>query len=210
MARALQMSLAMTRPHRSTRGFTLVELMVVVVIVAILAVLAVVGYRALVTSAHTSEATGMVGSIRTAQEAYHAETQTYVSTTTGGLAGSPPTGLYPTQNSPPGQWKTGWGGGLGGACPALPGASINCWGALPIHVDSAVMFGYATVGGTAGTATYPSLPTINGASITTPTGVPPMDWYFIGAYGDVNGNGVVSSVIAQSFTNDIFIDKEGE
>src|ERR1700722_20113638 len=71
----------MSRRRRTTRGFTLVEMMIVVAIVSVLAMLAVVGYRKLIMSAHTTEATQMVQSIRTAQEAYHAETQTYVSTT---------------------------------------------------------------------------------------------------------------------------------
>jgi type IV pilus assembly protein PilA len=203
MAHSLQTTPHMTLRQRAKRAFTLVELMIVIVIVAVLALLAVVGYRALVLSAHSAEATQMIQSIRTAQEAYHAETQTYVSTST-----SLTTGLYP--NTLPSNVKTGWGAGItGGACPALPGQSLNCWSALPLHVDSAVMFGYATIGGVAGSVSFPSVPTINGQSVTLPTAAP-MDWYFISAMGDVNANGVFCTVIGTSFTNDLFIDKEGE
>jgi len=203
MAHSLHPTQHMTLRQRAKRAFTLVELMIVIVIVSILALLAVVGYRALVLSAHSAEATQMIQSIRTAQEAYHAETQTYVSTST-----SLTTGLYP--NTTPSNVKTGWGAGItGGACPALPGASLNCWSALPLHVDSAVMFGYATMGGVAGNITFPAIPMINNQSITLPTAAP-MDWYFISAIGDVNANGINCTVIGTSFTNDLFIDKEGE
>jgi type IV pilus assembly protein PilA len=202
MARMLLPTPIVTRRFRSRRGFTLIEMMIVIVIVGILAVLAVVGYRKLILTAHTSEATSMIQSIRTAQEAYHAETQTYVSTST-----SPTATLYPA--AVPGAFKTGWGAGITGVCPALPAAAVTCWSALPIHVDSAVMYGYATTGGVAGNVGFPPLPTINGAPITLPT-VAPADWYFIGAMGDVDGNSVFTTVIGSSFTNDLFIDKEGE
>ncbi len=75
MARALQKTGSVT--SRGSRGFTLVELMIVVAIVGILATLAVVGYRKLIQSSHVSEATGMVQNIRVAQEGYHSETQQY-------------------------------------------------------------------------------------------------------------------------------------
>jgi hypothetical protein len=71
------------------------------------------------------------------------------------------------------------------------------------------MFGYGTIGGVAGNLGFPSLPTINGATITVPTAAP-ADWYFISAMGDVDANGVYCTVIGTSFTNDLFVDKEGE
>ena len=204
MARSLQTDVPVTRRHRArSRAFTLVELMIVVVIVGVLAMLALVGYRKLVLSSHSTEATMMIQSIRTAQESYHAEAQTYVSTAASLTAGP---GLYP--NTAPSNMKTAWGAGISGPCtPPVP--SLNCWSALPIHVDSAVMYGYATIGGQAGNLGFPAVPTINGSAITLPAAAP-MDWYFISAVGDVDNNGVQSTVIGTSFTNDLFIDKEGE
>ena len=75
MARALHKTHSVT--PRGSRGFTLIEMMIVVAIVGILATLAVVGYRKLIQSSHVSEATGMVQNIRVAQEGYHSETQQY-------------------------------------------------------------------------------------------------------------------------------------
>jgi type II secretory pathway pseudopilin PulG len=183
-------------------------MMIVVAIVSILGLLAVVGYRKLVLSAHTAEATQMVSSIRVAQEAYHAETQTYVSTTTS-LA-SPIPNLYPqiAFGAVPNNTKYGWGSGASGTC-TPPTASVNCWSALPIHIDSAVMYGYATVGGVAGSTSFPALTPIGGVAITLPTSAP-SDWYFIGAQGDVNNNGIFCTVIGTSFTNDLFVDRDGE
>ncbi len=203
MARPLQTSGLMWRGRQARRAFTLVELMIVVAIVSVLAMLAVVGYSKLVGSAHTSEATQMIQSIRTAQEAYHAETQTYVSTSAT-LTG----GLYP--NAAPSNIKTSWGGPIITGSPCNPPApSLGCWAALPIHVDAALMFGYATIGGVAGNLGFPAVPLINGAAITLPTATP-SDWYFISAIGDYNANGIQCTVIGTSFTNDLFINNDGE
>jgi type IV pilus assembly protein PilA len=189
------------------RAFTLAELMVVIAIVAVLAVIAVVSYRKLVLSSHTAEATEMIQSIRSAQEAYHAETQQYANisncfTDTGGC-------LYP--NGAPGSFKTGWGAACAGSqCnTTAQGGPANGWLDLPVHVDGPVMYGYWTSAGAAGTNSNPSSWMINGASTTLPTTVP-TDWFEVGAGGDVNGNGVYSHLYTGSWTNDILIDNEGE
>src|SRR5277367_4008948 len=122
MAQALQKGAHVTR--RASRGFTLVEMMIVVAIVGVLATLAVVGYRKLVQSSHVSEATGMVQNIRVAQEGYHSETQQYANVSTSLVAYYP---AAPTYGN-----FTNWGGACGGACTAV------LWSALPVHVDGPV------------------------------------------------------------------------
>jgi len=173
------------------RGFTLVEMMIVVAIVGILAVLAVVGYRRMIVNSHTSEATHLVSAIRVAQEAYHAETQTYASPSSG-LA---PPALYPIAT--PTNSKTGWGG----ACGWCGGAQT--WQALPVHSDGAVMYGYATMGGPAPNVTVVA-PACNATAMLTLPVTSPTDWYVVTAFGDTDANGKYSCVIGDSWTNDIF------
>jgi type IV pilus assembly protein PilA len=194
MARALHKTLHVTT--RGTRGFTLVEMMIVVAIVGILAVLAVVGYRKLIQSSHVSEATGMVQNIRVAQEGYHSETQQYANVSNAINA------YYPA--APQYQVVTAWGGPCGN-CASVP------WSALPVHVDGPVLFGYATIANLAGVAPQPSSVTVNGTALVFPP-APTTDWYIIAAEADLDGNNVEpynTHVYATSWTNQIFVDHEG-
>jgi type IV pilus assembly protein PilA len=193
MARALQKGPDVTA--RGSKGFTLVEMMIVVAIVGVLAILAVAGYRQLIRSSHISEATGMVQSIRVAQEAYHSETQQYASVS------SSLTDYYP--NAPAYGVSTAWGGPCSN-CPFVQ------WSALPVHVDGPVMFGYATVAGLAGAA--PPAVTVNGAVLGLPA-VPTTDWYIIAASGDLDGNPTEPNnthVYTTSWSNQVWVDREGQ
>ena len=68
----------MTRWSRS-KGFTLIELMIVVAIIAILAAIAIPNYLRYAMKSKTAEATTNLGAIRTGETAYYAENDVYKS-----------------------------------------------------------------------------------------------------------------------------------
>jgi len=190
--------LVVVRRASETRGFTLVEMMIVVVIVGVLAALAVVGYRKLVQSSHISEAQQMVQDIRVAQESYHSETQQYADISTGLYA------YYPSQ-SPNGRTVTAWGAACTGCATGMD------WSMLPLHVDGPVLFGYATVAGAANTTPAsvgaPAQVTVNGQNMVFPS-PSPVDWFIVSAGCDLNNDGTVGThVYTTSWTNQVFVDE---
>lgn len=177
---------------RHGHGFTLIELMVVVVIVGVLATLAVVGYRKLVQSSHTTEATHMVQSIRVAQESYHAEAGGYAD-----ISSNLTSDLCPKHTA--GATKVAWDTTCGGG-------ATGTWAVLPVHSDGPVLFGYGTKGGRSGDA-YPAVPTeIKGSLSGNATG----DFYVVAARGDVDNNGTYCAVVGYSWTNELSVANDGE
>jgi len=81
--------------RRRSKGFTLIELMIVVAIIAILAAIAIPQYKKFQLKAKTSEAKTNLDAIRTCEEAYAAENDYYV------VAPAAPTGN-------PGSTKKAW------------------------------------------------------------------------------------------------------
>ena len=68
----------MMRKLRSTKGFTLVELMIVVAIIGILAAIAIPNFLNFRLKAKTSEAKSNLGGIRSTEVAYFAEWNIYI------------------------------------------------------------------------------------------------------------------------------------
>ena len=71
---------------RSTRGFTLIEILVVVAIVGILAAIALPSYTAYVMRAKISEATSTLADLRMRAEKYFADNRSYQPTPPAGTA----------------------------------------------------------------------------------------------------------------------------
>jgi len=64
--------------RKRSKGFTLIELMIVVAIIAILAAIAIPQYKKFQLKAKTAEAKTNLGAIRTCEEAYAAEHDLYI------------------------------------------------------------------------------------------------------------------------------------
>jgi type IV pilus assembly protein PilE len=189
---------------RRSRGFTLIELMIVVAIVSVLSMLAVVGYRKLIQTSHVTEATGMVQNIRVAQEAYHSETQQYAALSADVNLGVAVSDYYPGQ--PVYGQVTAWG------APQAAGTAVT-WSQMPVQVDGPVMFGYVSICGAAGTTPNNGSPLpLDGTSTLTFTSAP-ADWYIIQAEADLDnipGFSTDTVVYGVSMTNQIFVVREGQ
>lgn len=72
----------------SSRGFTIVELLVVIVVIGILAAITVVSYTGITTKANKAAAIQNSSSVMTAADAYFAENQAYPTTPANLSAGT--------------------------------------------------------------------------------------------------------------------------
>jgi prepilin-type N-terminal cleavage/methylation domain-containing protein len=184
------------KARHGASGFTLVELMAVVAVVAILATLATYSVRKYILVSKTSEATEMIGAIKTAQEQYRAETFTYKDIS-GVNALSDYSTFYPS-TTPLKRQKMAWGAGTN--------AVANAWRELGVSPSAPVMYIYGCAAGPGSMA--PAAPGITiGNYPSAATGQP---WYLIKAVADLDGNGSVGTFVGTSFTAEIFHDKDEE
>jgi len=188
---------------RRSRGFTLIEAMVVVVVIGILSMLAVVAYRRWIRTSYVAEAQDMVSNIRTAEEAFVSENGTYLDVS-GGLGA---THTYPLQA--PGASMTAWGGPCGWCKNPTAG-----WSTLAVQSTAPVIFGYSVI---ANDATPPEPPSsrvgtikVNGKTLDYSAMNNGATWYFIEADANISGdNASFTHVYGMSGTNTIYVDGEG-
>lgn len=180
---------------RSSRGFTLVELLITVAMVGVLSALGLVGYRKYVHSAQSNEARAVIGMLRGGEESYKAEFLVYLGPS------SSLTDYYP--NKTPNDSRMNW---------VQPGDArytdpVKGWALLNVGSDSVVRFGYACVSGLGASPTAPSALASPPAMPVLPAGVP---WYTIQAINDHNANGVYAVFASTSVTSQILSQNEFE
>ena len=180
--------------HRAERGFTLVELLVVVAMVGILAALAMVGYKKYMATAQASEASAMIQGIRGGEEAYRAETLSYLG------CSSSITDYYPKA---PDDRKRSWAG-------LDTNPKWQCWKKLGVAADGPVRFGYSVMAGMPGD----SVPAPAGFA-SPPAPWPPAlfsrePWYVIQAAGDRDADGIQALFFAGSHTGEIYSENDSE
>ncbi|HEX2731727.1 MAG TPA: prepilin-type N-terminal cleavage/methylation domain-containing protein [Polyangiaceae bacterium] len=181
------------RTRKARAGFTLIEVMIVVVIVAVLGTLAVYGVRRYVASAHASEATAVLSSIRGAEEVYRQDTFVYLDVSQGSFSNLHPAGA-------PSSSKRNW---------ADSGTSVASqrFRELGVQINGGVFFSYGVVAGREG-ASFPTMPTSKSAFGFPSTAVEP--FYVAVAKGDLDGNGTFSWVVAHSLSNEVYVENEGQ
>jgi len=171
--------------------------MTVVIIIGVLSTLAVYGVRKYIFSTKTAEAIHMIGSIKSAEEAYKSETFKYA----GIDDVNSDEGYYP-QTGPPARKKYDWTNTDHRDYPKV-------WGPLGVVSDSPVIFKYVIAAGS------PPTPMAKPKEITDlnwgPQGdSPPGPWYVVAARADQNGDGKVSCFTSSSLTGEIFKTNEDE
>jgi type IV pilus assembly protein PilA len=177
--------------HNKDRGYTLVEVMTVVIIVAVLATLAVYGVRKYIYAAKSAEPIEIIGSIKASEESYREETYTYLNVTSGLL--SNPASHYP--GTPNATTKRMWGAG----------PDNDNWSRLGLGVTQPVQFGYAVKAGSEDAMPQPYVPYNWGSHASG--GAP---WFIVQALGNLDGDSEYSAFVSSNWSEEIYIQNEGE
>jgi type IV pilus assembly protein PilA len=182
----------------TSRGFTLVELMMVVTMVGVLATLALVAYKRQLNAAHAGEAKAVIQAIRAAEEVHKAETLVYL----GCSAGYDGANYYPQGAGGPNDRKWNFRN------PAHP--QVANWDRLHVSTDGPVIFAFAVVAGGPGEA----IPPMSGEWASPPAwpAVPPEPWYVIQATGNLDypADNIHSLFVVSSLSGELYSENETE
>lgn len=184
------------RKIRSSRGFTLVELMVAVAVLAILSVIATVSYSKYIRKARTTEAITFLADIKMKQETYHQTYGMYVKTSSADNAISD-ADFYPKTKNSDGYYKWEM------KCPEDKG-SYPGWCALGSRPTAEEgNYQYVTVGWQ---PQDPPVAAPDGKYIKDGT----RRWWFAEARGDLDENNVYSTFRLSSELTQVVFWNENE
>jgi prepilin-type N-terminal cleavage/methylation domain-containing protein len=184
-----------------SRGFTLVETMIVVVIVGVLASLATYGVRSYIRHAKTAEARQMILAIKAGEESYREETYQYLSSATTISERT----VFPQatcSGDVPGMKKWSWEQPAGADCAAA-------FRSLGVTSTAPVQYGYVVVAVTAGQPMPDGGSLLKGwswGSFATATGPA----YAVVAVGDLDGDGTFSAFLSSSLSDEFYAENEDD
>ncbi len=164
MARAVLIA----QPVRQ-RGFTLLEILIAVALIGVLAAIAVNSFGKQARKTRGAEANAMFAALRVAQEQYHLENGTYLSTSAAETTTHPATPTRTAQSFLP-----------------LPAT----WTALKVKLpEESGYCGYVAIAGPGGDGSNLGAR----ANAFGLTAAPATDWYYLLAHCDLDGNGARDS-----------------
>ena len=195
MARALteRVSVHSARRRDSSRGFTLVELLVVVLIVSIFATIGIVMMREYIFTAKSTEAFAVVQSIRAAEENWKAQNGSYLNVSDS----LDPTNYYPSEAQ--GKTKRGF-------YRTSTTQLDKRWRLLNPVISMQVQFGYLVIAGAAGEVP----PEVPGIASQPGFPTPIESWYLVQARGDKDEDSNHAYLVATSFTPEIYSENPDE
>lgn len=172
-------------PGVRQRGFTLVEILVAVAIIGVLVGLAIISFSKQTRKARGAEAQAMLAALRVAEEQYHLENGTYLSTGASEANTHPATPTKTSQSFLP-----------------LPAA----WTQLKVRIPEENGYcGYVVIAGLANDATGMGAM----ANAFGLTAAPVTDWYYILAHCDLDGDNARDSYYF-TWSGDTAVQKQNE